>query len=176
MDLTARKTKEPTPVSPRTTSGKLLAFLNYHFLFCKYCLPYRDLMWIKLDNMCTESGTCKHPANYPSLPFKSVWEVTGSLLLDTWRIRALKSCWSMSGYFSIWGAQPWKLVWLLQPYFIGLCHTYCWLHYKAVFLFLFFFLTGQQCQTGHQKREYTSEIWLSWKTLVKFDCLEKHFL
>lgn len=81
MYLTARKTKEPIPVSPRTTSGKLLAFLNYPFLFCKYCLPYRDLMWIKLDNMCTESGTCKHPANYPSLPFKSVWEVTGSLLL-----------------------------------------------------------------------------------------------
>ena len=35
-------------------------------------------MWIKLDNMRTESGTCKHPANYPSLPFKSVWEVTVS--------------------------------------------------------------------------------------------------
>lgn len=79
----------------------------------------------------------------------------------------------MSGYFSIWGAQPWKLVWLLQLYFIGVRHTYCGLRYKAVFLFLFFFLTGHQYQAGHQKKRIHK--WRGF-CLVKFDCLEKHFL
>lgn len=67
MCLTARKTRESNPAPPLTAFvalEKLLTFLNYNFLFCKYRLPYRDFMRIKLDNVCLVRHT-RAPNNVP---------------------------------------------------------------------------------------------------------------
>lgn len=155
MYLTARKTKEPTPVSPRTTSGKLLTFLNYHFLFCKYCLPFRDFMWIKLGNMYIESGTCKHPVISPSLPFNSVWEVTGGLLLH-FENQGIKIMLIRVWIFQHSGGTALETCLVVTALFHWHVSHILLAALKGSFPFSFF-LTGHQYQAGHQKREHTSE-------------------
>lgn len=105
--------------------------------------------------MYIESGTCKHPVISPSLPFNSVWEVTGGLLLH-FENQGIKIMLIRVWIFQHSGGTALETCLVVTALFHWHVSHILLAALKGSFPFSFF-LTGHQYQAGHQKREHTSE-------------------